>query len=107
MNLIFAFALVILATLMHTAVLDVSLFADMAARLSVYLAVFNLIPVPPLDGSKILVALRVPYVIYSELARFGFVLLLLAYQLTPLGAWINNASSQITYDMYQAVRFLG
>jgi hypothetical protein len=106
MNLIFAFALVILATLTRTAVPDVAEFATMAAQLSVYLAVFNLVPVPPLDGSKMLIALRVPYFIYIELARFGFVLLLLAYQLTPLGSWINGTSLTITYEMFQVTRAL-
>src|SRR5271154_3549656 len=96
MNLIFAFVLVIIATLMRTAVPDVSSFAIMAAQLSVYLAVFNLIPVPPLDGSKMLIALRIPYFIYAELARFGFILLILAFYYTGLGSWINNTSLQIT-----------
>jgi Zn-dependent protease len=106
MNLIFAFALVILATLTRTAFVDLSDFATMAAQLSVYLAVFNLVPVPPLDGSKMLIALRVPYFIYNELARFGFVLLLLAYQFTPIGTWINNTSLTITYEMFQLTRIL-
>jgi Zn-dependent protease len=104
MNLIFALVLVIIASVMARAVPDVSEFATMAAQLSVYLAVFNLLPVPPLDGSKILIALRVPPVIYIELARFGFVLLIVAFQITPLGAWINQTSLLITYDMFQFVR---
>jgi Zn-dependent protease len=106
MNLVFAFVLLILAALFRTAVPDASEFAIMAAQLSVYLAVFNLIPVPPLDGSKILVALRVPYFIYIELARFGFVLLLLAYQFTPLGNWINYTSLLITTELFQLTRAL-
>jgi Zn-dependent protease len=106
MNLIFAFALVILATLMRSVLADVSEFATMAAQLSVYLAIFNLIPVPPLDGSKVLIALRIPGFIYMELARFGFILLLLAYQFTPLGSWMNNTSLRITYEMFQLTRVL-
>jgi Zn-dependent protease len=106
MNLIFAFLLLIIAAIFRTAVPDVSSFAIMAAQLSVYLAVFNMIPVPPLDGSKILIALRVPYIVYAELARFGFVLLLLAYQFTPLGNWINYTSLVITSQMFQMTRVL-
>jgi hypothetical protein len=34
------------------------------------------------------------------------VLLLLAYQLTPLGSWLNNTSLQITYEMFQMTRVL-
>jgi Zn-dependent protease len=106
MNLIFAFVLIVIAALFRTAVPDVSEFAIMAAQISVYLAVFNLLPVPPLDGSKMLIALRVPYKIYIELARFGFILLLLAFYYTPLGVWINYTSLSITSGMFQLTRAL-
>lgn len=53
--------------------------------LSLYLAIFNMMPVPPLDGSKLLLAARVPSVIYLELARFGFLLIIVAFSLTGLG----------------------
>ena len=99
-------ALIIIAALLRTAVPDASEFAVMAAQISVYLAVFNLLPVPPLDGSKMLIALRVPYTIYIELARFGFILLLLAFYYTPLGTWINYTSLTITSEMFQLTRVL-
>ncbi len=69
--------------------------ADFAARgvvLSLYLALFNLIPVPPLDGSKILLAARVPVMVYQELARFGFVLLIVAISASDLGRWLAEGS---------------
>jgi Zn-dependent protease len=106
MNLIFAFVLIVIAALLRTAVPDASSFAIMAAQLSVYLAVFNLLPVPPLDGSKLLIALRVPYFIYIELARFGFVLLILAFYYTGLGTWINHTSLTITSAMFQLTHVL-
>jgi Zn-dependent protease len=106
MNLIFAFVLLIIGALLRTAVPDASSFAITAAQLSVYLAVFNLLPVPPLDGSKMLIALRVPYFIYIELARFGFVLLMLAFYYTGLGTWINYTSLRITSEMFQLTRVL-
>ena len=83
---------------------DLSEFATQAAKLSVYLAVFNLIPVPPLDGSKILIALRFPPFLYNELARFGFILLLLAYQFTNLGYWIQGTSMSITNTLFHLVQ---
>ncbi len=101
MNLIFALVLIVLTRLLRMSVPDVASIALRAAQLSVYLAVFNLLPVPPLDGSKLLIALRVPPFIYIELARFGFVLLILAFYYTPLGSWINNTSLQITAAMFQ------
>src|ERR1041385_1238692 len=50
-------------------------FVASGVRLSIYLALINLLPVPPLDGSKLLLAARLPVRLYVELARFGFVLL--------------------------------
>ena len=37
-------------------------FAQRGVLLSIYLALFNLLPVPPLDGSKLLLAARIPIV---------------------------------------------
>ncbi len=34
-----------------------------------------MLPVPPLDGSKLLLAARIPMVVYVELSRVGFMLL--------------------------------
>jgi Zn-dependent protease len=61
-------------------------------RLSLYLAIFNLLPVPPLDGSKVLLALRIPPAIYLEVARFGFVLLLVLFSVTRFGFYLTQWS---------------
>jgi len=58
--------------------------------LSLYLAVFNLLPVPPLDGSKLLLAARVPVLAYEFLARQGFLVLIVAFAVTPLGRWLSR-----------------
>lgn len=53
--------------------------AFLSVQLNIALAVFNLIPIPPLDGSKVLAGL-LPYrlaVQYQRLEPFGFLLLLL------------------------------
>jgi Zn-dependent protease len=63
-----------------------------AAFISLFLALFNMIPVPPLDGSKLLIAARVPVAVYVELARFGFILLLVLMFSTGLGRWMVEAS---------------
>jgi Zn-dependent protease len=104
MNILFAFVLIVISVLSAKVFTDLSEFATEAARLSVYLAVFNLIPVPPLDGSKMLIALRFPAFLYNELARFGFVLLILAYQFTNLGYWISGLSSIITARLFHLVQ---
>jgi Zn-dependent protease len=67
-------------------------FAAHGVMLSLYLAIFNLLPVPPLDGSKLLLAARVPVSIYNELARFGFLLLVVAVSMSDIGRWMSQAS---------------
>lgn len=64
-------------------------FAYRGVELSLYLALFNLIPVPPLDGSKILLALRIPAVIYQEIARAGFLVLMVLMMATNVGIWMS------------------
>ena len=44
-----------------------------------------MLPVPPLDGSKLLLAARIPIRVYIELARFGFMLLIVVISMTDLG----------------------
>ncbi len=103
MNILFAIVLIAISAATAQVFTALSEFATQAAKLSVYLAVFNMIPVPPLDGSKILVALRFPPFLYNELARFGFILLLLAYQFTNLSYWIAGTSMTITSMLYRLV----
>lgn len=67
-------------------------FARQGVLLSLYLALFNLLPVPPLDGSKLLLAARIPPVVYIELARFGFVLLIVAISFSDFGRWLGDWS---------------
>ena len=69
-------------------------YAYRGAELSLYLALFNLLPVPPLDGSKILLALRIPAAIYQEIARAGFLLLIVLISATSIGRWMNIWSAE-------------
>ena len=66
-----------------------SRFAFRGADLSLYLAFFNLLPVPPLDGSKLLLAARIPPVIYQEIARAGFLVLMVLMIGTSVGRWMS------------------
>src|SRR5215469_1320654 len=84
-----------------------SAFANFAARgvsLSLYLALFNLLPVPPLDGSKLLLAARIPRAIYMEISRFGFVLLIVAVSFSDFGRWLSEWSYLGTQAIFHIFR---
>jgi len=52
------------------------------ARLSLVLCFFNLLPIPPLDGSQVVRALTgMSYETYHNLARYGFLVLILVLQI--------------------------
>lgn len=67
-------------------------FLQMGVFLNASLVVFNLIPIPPLDGSRVAVRLG----LYSEetflmLARWGFIILLVAVNLPFFRAFMSTA----------------
>jgi Zn-dependent protease len=93
MNLVLALILGLIAGRFST---GAALYAIRGVNLSLYLAIFNMIPVPPLDGSKLLLAARIPVFIYRELAQFGFVLVLLLVNYTNIGHQMSTWSIQGT-----------
>jgi Zn-dependent protease len=94
------FAIVLLALAAHSPE-SMRMLCVMAARLSLFLAIFNMIPIPPLDGSKLLLAARVPIFVYNELARFGFLLILIGMTATTMGPWMSNWSTDTTLRIYR------
>lgn len=98
-NLIFAGVIVILANLIPGAV-DV-LFR--AVFMSIYLALFNLIPLPPLDGSKVLLAAGFPVRWYIELSRYGFLVLMVLFYSTGLGRWLSTATMAGSAALFQTL----
>lgn len=71
-----------------------------AAYMSLYLAIFNMIPVPPLDGSKIWLAARIPTSWYIELSRFGFILLLVVMFSTGLARWMSQLAANTAFALF-------
>lgn len=93
------------------------LFTEYVAILSVGLAVFNVIPIPPLDGSKVLFALLPRRIYYRVLQyeRYGFIVLMVLLYLgwldTPLNVCrsflIEHLSSLAAFPYYIFERILG
>ena len=78
-------------TPMFQAIFDFCLYT--VAPLSVGLGLFNLLPIPPLDGSKV-AAVLLPDRIYAALMRyerFGFLLLLILAWQGIMDGFVNNA----------------
>jgi Zn-dependent protease len=95
-NVIMAVILGMVGVLLQHAAPALAGFAIRGVYLSLYLALFNMLPVPPLDGSKMLLALRIPAVIYQEIARAGFLVLVVLMMGTGVGAWMNHWSYEGT-----------
>src|ERR1017187_3209101 len=94
MNLLLAVGLVALARaglLFHLGGVA-ELFLQMAA-LSLLLCFFNLIPIPPLDGSRVLRNLTgMSYETYYQLARFGFIAVILVLQVPQVRDTLNTVT---------------
>jgi Zn-dependent protease len=103
-NVIMAVVLAIVAVAAVHAVPALSQFCAHGVELSLYLALFNFLPVPPLDGSKLLLAARIPPVVYVELSRFGFMLLVVAMSATNLGFWLSDWSLMGAQAIFSVLR---
>jgi Zn-dependent protease len=103
-NIILAVVMALAAILSVRLAPALSGFAQRGVYLSLYLAIFNLLPVPPLDGSKLLLAARIPMVVYMELARFGFLLLIVAVSMSDFGLWMSAWSYAGAQAIFSVLR---
>jgi len=103
-NVVFAVILAAVARATAGFAPAVAQFAAQGVNLSLYLAIFNMLPVPPLDGSKLLLAARIPPVVYNELARAGFIILIFAVSISDLGRWMSEWSYMGTAQIFGLFR---
>ncbi len=83
-------------------------FLQVTAQVSVYLGVFNLIPIPPLDGSKVLFSI-LPDSAYMKLMRYeryGILLLMAIVFSGYLGNYMNAVFFKI-FSLLQSIIFIG
>ena len=98
-NVVFALVLAAIAAATAHINLAVANFAAQGVELSLYLALFNMIPIPPLDGSKLLLAARLPVQAYSMVARYGFLVLIVLMVRTNIGYTLSAWSTEGTRAM--------
>jgi Zn-dependent protease len=86
MNVLLALALIILARVgMQFDAEQMKMLCLSMAHLSLLLCFFNLIPVPPLDGSRVLrVVTGMSWETFARFAQWGFVILIILLQLQPV-----------------------
>ena len=95
MNLLLAIALIGLARVADVAnVPNLTGLCLQTAQISLLLCFFNLIPIPPLDGSHVVRSLiGMSYETYWQFARYGFILVLIAIQIPYIMGPVYFATS--------------
>lgn len=75
----------------------------MTAQFSVILGIFNLIPVPPLDGSKVLFAVASDELYYKLLKyeRYGFIFLLILILINSRTGFLSIATEAVMNQLAQ------
>jgi Zn-dependent protease len=80
-------------------------FGIMFVQVNLILAFFNLIPIPPLDGSHVLKnAINMSFEAYIRLAQMGLVLIIVVLNFTPVRTWLAAVTE---FSMVQLLRLYG
>jgi len=101
MNLLLGFVLIGLARLGEIAHWDFMIDPVLStAHLSLLLCFFNLLPIPPLDGSQVVRSVTgMTYATYHEISRYGYFILIIALQI-PL---LQHLLSGVTGTAFLAI----
>lgn len=91
MNLLLAVALMGVAKIgVMTDTESLTQFCAMAVILNLGLFFFNLLPIPPLDGSHLMrVATGMSYETYYQIARFGFLIIIVVINIEPVSRLLS------------------
>ena len=104
MNLLLAVVLLLfvkVALMFHS--LDAANMFDRAAIISLLLCFFNLIPIPPLDGSHIMrIATGMSWEAYANFARFGFIFVIIFINIRE----VQVVLSSVVYGAHDLIAHL-
>ena len=78
------------------------LFIQILIFINIALAIFNLIPIPPLDGSRLLILVTPPKYEYilSWLERFGFMIIIIIIAFTPLIDFVVGPITMFFFNLF-------
>ena len=105
MNLLVAFTATLIATLDNIPAGGsgyLSAIMEGIILINIYLAVFNLIPIPPLDGSQVLAGLLRNSEIVYTLQRYGYIILIVLIFTGVIGIVLGPVSGFI-YNLFYAI----
>lgn len=108
MNLVLAaIAIVILRLIIG---MEANVFHDtlgIVAAFSLYLMFFNLLPIPPLDGSHLMKQITgMSESTYNAIAQYGFIILIVCIQIPAIGKFLGGATTA-TLGMLLSIVGLG